>query len=144
MPVAGRAVEVPMIRFFAHFLFLLAAWTLVIKFAFPIGYALAEGTPLASHVMWDFWWVIHLGLGWSLLHWGRFTYGLALAVSVIEIVIIVTKFALFLPAPDWTIWTASWFVNKLFVLTCFAWLLGYLALCKRSLPSSMAKPAPNL
>lgn len=115
-----------MIAFFAHFLFILAAWTLVIKFIFPIGYALAEGAPALTHVYWDFWWVVHIWLGWALLHWRRYTYALALTVSVAEIAIIATKFVQFLSAPQWTIWRTNWFINKVFVLACFVLLLGYL------------------
>jgi hypothetical protein len=40
--------------------------------------------------------------GLALLHWRPYTFHLALAVSIIEIAIIVTKFALFLSAPEWT------------------------------------------
>ena len=44
-------------------------------------------------------------------------------MSLAEIAIIVAKFWVFLTSPDWTIWTMSWFVNKLFVLACFTMLL---------------------
>jgi hypothetical protein len=91
------------IAFFAHFLFILAGWTLVIKFIFPIGYALADGTPPLTLVYWDFWWVVHIWLGWALLHWRRYTYALAVTVSVAEIAIIVTKFVRFWRR-QWTIW----------------------------------------
>jgi hypothetical protein len=115
-----------LIAFFAHFLVILAAWTLVIKFIFPVCYALAQSAPLLTYVLWDFWWVVHLWLAWALLHWRRYTYALALIVSVAEIAIIVTKFVHFLSAPEWTIWRTNWFVNKVFVLACFVLLLGYL------------------
>lgn len=114
-----------MIAFLAHFLFVLAAWTVTIKFAFPVAYALAEGEPVGTYVYWDFWWVVHLGLGWALLNWRHYTYPLAVGVSVLEIVIVVTKFALFLAEPAWTIWTTNWFINKLFVLACFVLMLAY-------------------
>lgn len=115
-----------MIRFLAHWLILLAAWTLVIKYAFPIAYDAAYGHPLGTHIFWDFWWVAHLWLAYALLHWQRYSYWLAISISVVEIAIIVTKFALFLSAPDWTIWQTNWFINKLFVLACFITLLAYL------------------
>ncbi len=115
-----------MTRFLAHWLILLAAWTLVIKFIFPITYDAAYGHPLGTHIFWDFWWVAHLWLAFALLRWQRYTYGLAIGVSVIEIVIIVTKFFLFFQEPDWTLWQTSWFINKLFVLACFVVMLGYL------------------
>jgi hypothetical protein len=125
--------RVPVIVFLAHFLILLAAWTVTIKFLFPIAYALAEGAPIGTYVYWDFWWLIHLWLAWALLRWRSYTYVLAIAVAAIEIAIIVTKFTLFLAAPDWTIWTTNWFINKLFVLACFCLLLPYFALCRRDL-----------
>ena len=114
-----------MIQFLAHFLFVLAAWTLTIKFFFPIAYAVAAGMPAATHVYWDFWWVIHLWLAWALLNWQRYTFALTIVVSVAEIAIIVTKFGLFLSAPEWSIWRTNWFINKLFVLACFILLLVY-------------------
>jgi hypothetical protein len=52
------------IVFLAHFLIVLAAWTVTIKFLFPIGYALAYGLAPGSHIYWDFWWVVHLWLAW--------------------------------------------------------------------------------
>ncbi len=118
-------------RFLAHFLFLLAAWTLVIKYAFPMAYALHAGEPLLTHVMWDFWWVAHLWLGWALIARPRYTFSLALTVSVVEIIIVVTKFVLFLSAPQWDIWRTNWFINKCFVLACFVLLLGYLITHRR-------------
>jgi hypothetical protein len=117
--------------FLAHALILLAAWTVTIKFLFPIAFALAEGSPPLSHVYWDFWWVIHLWLAWALLRWPPYTAPLALGVSVVEIAIIVAKFVLFLGAPEWTIWTTNWFINKLFVLACFCLMLAYFTLHSR-------------
>jgi hypothetical protein len=123
----GAAVIV----FLAHFLIVLAAWTLVIKFAFPIAFALAEGVPIATYIYWDFWWVAHLWLAWALLNWPRYTVALAVGVSVVEIIIIVTKFILFFGDPQWTIWTTNWFINKVFVLACFCMLLPAVAMRAR-------------
>ena len=113
--------------FLAHFLFVLAAWTLVIKYVFPVWYALHYGEPALSHVMWDFWWVAHLWLGWALLARLQYTYWLAMIVSVVEVVIVATKFVVFLSAPTWDIWHTNWFINKVFVIGIFAvmfiWLL---------------------
>ncbi len=55
------------------------------------------------------------------------------SVSGVEIAIVVTKFALFLAAPEWTIWTTNWFINKLFVLLCFGLMLPWLVLHRREL-----------
>ena len=112
--------------FLAHLLFVLAAWTVVIKYLFPVAYALAHGLAPATHVYLDFWPVAHVWLGWALLARPRYTFALALTVAVLEIVIVVTKFVLFLGEPQWTIWTTNWFVNKLFVLGCFVLMLGHL------------------
>jgi hypothetical protein len=122
--------------FIAHFLCILAAWTVVIKYLFPIAYAIAEGKPATTYVFLDFWPVVHLALAWSLLHWQRWTFAFALVVSVAEIIIVVSKFVLFLSAPEWTIWRTNWFINKVFVLTCFVWLLGYLVFNAKRLRSS--------
>ncbi len=112
--------------FFAHFLFLLAAWTLVIKYLFPAAMAFSAGLPVLTHVMWDFWWVAHIWLGWALITRPRYTVPLAIAISVVEIIIVVTKFVMFLSEPQWDIWRTNWFINKCFVLACFVLLLGYL------------------
>jgi hypothetical protein len=120
-----------MSRFLAHWLILLAAWTLVIKFIFPIAYDATYGHPIGTNIYWDLWWVAHLWLAWALFNRPSYTYPLALGVSVVEIIIIVTKFYLFFQAPVWTIWQTNWFINKVFVLACFVVMLGYL-LIKRS------------
>lgn len=132
-----------MIHFIAHFLFILAAWTLVIKYAFPLAYALAEGVPVGTYVYWDFWWVVHIWLGWSLLNWQRYTFEFAIGVSLAEIIIVVTKFAMFLSAPEWTVWRTNWFVNKVFVLACFVLLLGYLLLNARRYHRPPVPQAPD-
>ena len=117
--------------FLAHFLFVLAAWTITIKFVFPIAWALAEGAPLLEHVWWDFWWVAHLWLGWALIARPRYLFRLALAVASVEVIIVVTKFVLFLDAPQWNIWTTNWFINKVFVLGVFIPMLVHMALAPR-------------
>ena len=120
-----------MIPFLAHFLFVLAAWTVVVKYLFPMGYALAHGLAPATYVYLDFWPVVHVWLGWALLARPRYTYVLALCVAVLEIGIVATKFVLFLDEPRWTIWTTNWFVNKLFVLGCFVPMLVHLLARRR-------------
>ena len=127
--------------FLAHFLIVLAGWTLTIKFLFPIAMAVSEGVPIATHIYWDFWWVVHLGLAWSLKNWQPYTYTLALAVSLAEIAIIVTKFVLFLAEPEWTIWSTNWFINKIFVLGCFILMLGWLVALRRRVPGTAPLPA---
>lgn len=110
--------------FLAHFLFLLVAWTVFIKYLFPIAVALSGGARWDSHIYWDMWPLAHLWLGWALLTQPGYLRPLALVMSVVEIVIIVIKFALFLAEPEWDIWRTNWFVNKVFVLACFILILA--------------------
>jgi hypothetical protein len=140
MAQGGSAEQ--MRRFLAHMLILLAAWTVTIKFAFPLAYDLAYGHPVGTHVYWDFWWVIHLWLAYALLRWQPYSYALALGVSVVEILIIVTKFSLFLGAPEWTLWTTNWFINKIFVLACFLVMAGYLVGARGQFPKGRLTSDP--
>ena len=115
---------------------MLAAWTLVIKYIFPVAYALNAGEPPLSHVMWDFWWVAHIWIGWALIRRPRYTFALTMTVSVVEIVIVVTKFVMFLSAPQWDIWRTNWFINKCFVLACFILLFACMLANRREFVKS--------
>ena len=121
-----------MLRFLAHCLIVLALWTLTIKFAFPLAYDAAYGMPIGTHIYWDFWWVVHLALAWALLTGHRHHRAAGIAISVIEIAIIVVKFVYFLASPEWSIWQTNWFINKIFVLACFVALLVVLLARQRS------------
>lgn len=110
--------------FLAHMLFVLAGWTIFIKYLFPLAFALAEGVAWHTWIYWDLWPVAHVWLGWALLARPRYTRVLAIGMSVVEIVIIVSLFAIFLSDPEWSIWRTNWFVNKVFVLICFALVLA--------------------
>ena len=109
--------------FLAHMLFLLAAWTVFIKYLFPLAFALAEGIDWYTYIYWDLWPVAHVWLGWALLARPGYTRALAIGMSLVEIAIIVTLFATFLADPEWSIWRTNWFVNKVFVLSCFVLIL---------------------
>ena len=118
-----RPAPTPWITFLAHLLFVLAAWSVFIKYLFPIAFALVEGEALTRYIFWDLWPVAHVWLGWSLLTQPRYTRWLAVIMSVVEIIIIVSMFTWFLSDPDWSIWRTNWFINKVFVLTAFALIL---------------------
>lgn len=111
-------------RFLAHLFLFLVAWTIFIKYLFPIGFALASGEAWKTYIYWDLWPVAHLWLAWALLARPRYTRALAVGMSVIEILIIITLFAWFLADPEWSIWRTNWFVNKVFVLVGFFLVLG--------------------
>lgn len=111
--------------FFAHWLIILAAWTLVIKFIFPLWFDAAYSLESGTHIYWDFWWVIHLWLAGALYWQPKYLWWLAVVVSAIEIAIIVVKFVLFFQQPEWNLWQTNWFINKVFVLACFVSLLIY-------------------
>lgn len=109
--------------FLAHMLFLLAAWTVFIKYLFPVAFALAEGVQWHTYVYWDLWPVAHVWLGWALLARPWYARALAIGMALVEIAIIVTLFSIFLADPEWSIWRTNWFVNKVFVLSCFVLVL---------------------
>lgn len=123
-PVSSRQAANGWITFLAHLLFILAAWTVFIKYLFPLGFALANGEAFGRHIYWDLWPLAHIWMGWALLARPRYTRVLAIGMSVLEIAIIVTLFTRFLSDPEWSIWRTNWFVNKVFVLACFVLLLG--------------------
>lgn len=89
---------------------ILVAWTIFIKYLFPIGFALVSNEGWATYIYWDLWPVAHLWL--------------AIGVSVVEILIITTLFIWFLQEPEWSIWRTNWFVNKVFVLAAFVLVLS--------------------
>ncbi|NMT64428.1 hypothetical protein [Marinobacter orientalis] len=110
--------------FLAHLFLILAAWTLFIKYLFPIAFAQASGEPWTTYIYWDLWPVAHVWLAWALLARPRYTRLLAIGMSAVEILIIVTLFSRFLVDPEWSIWRTNWFVNKVFVLGAFFLVLG--------------------
>ncbi len=122
-------------RFFAHFLFILSAWTLTIKWILPVIWAVDQGVLLTTYIWWDFWWVAHIWLGFALLYRARHLLSFVYLVSILEIGIVLTKFFFFLTEPEWTIWTMNWVVNKVFVLALFLMLLTH-ALFNRKLYTS--------
>ena len=113
------------VKALAYPLFFLALYTLIIKFLNPILYFIVEGRAQGltqAPILWDFWWVAHLFLGFCLLRKEKFAWGFALIVSWVEILIILTKFWIFWKNPFFTFWTLSWYVNKCFVLSYFVCL----------------------
>ena len=122
-------------------LVVMATWTLVVKFLAPVLYSMSEEATLlneSASIMWDFWWVAHFALAYSITHWNKWTYAFASTVSVVEIIIIVIKFYLFFSAPEWTMWRCNWMINKIFVLCCFVLMLAYLVK-ERSALRSLAR-----
>lgn len=109
--------------FLGHMLFLLAAWTVFIKYLFPLAFAIAEGIDWHTYLYLDLWPILHVWLGWALLKRPPYTRVLAIGLSLVEIAIIVTLFWMFLTDPEWSIWRTNWFVNKVFVLSCFVLVL---------------------
>jgi hypothetical protein len=88
------------ITFLAHLLFVLAAWSVFIKYVFPITFAMFTDEAWNTYIFWDLWPVAHVWLGWALLTQPWYTRWLAVSMSVIEIVIILTLFTIFLAGPD--------------------------------------------
>lgn len=124
MPLPADSPRSQWVTFLAHLFVFLVAWTVFIKYLFPMGFALFNHEALTTHVYWDLWPIAHLWLAWALWTQPRFTRLLAIGMSGVEIVIIVTLFTSFLADPDWSIWRTNWFVNKVFVLAAFVLVLG--------------------
>jgi hypothetical protein len=108
-------------------LVVMATWTLVIKFLAPVLYFAAEvaagRTPEGMPIMWDFWWVAHLALAWLLWRRHAWAWAAGLVITAVEILVVISKFAIYLQAPDWSFWRLLWFTNKLYVLAFFILLL---------------------
>lgn len=115
-------------RFFAHLLIFVAVWSLFIKYLFPITFAVVYDEPALHYVYWDFWPLVHLWLAWSLLTLPSYVKWLAWCIALVEVIIILVKFYLFLTDPQWDIWRTNWFINKVFVLLTFLLLSGSLLL----------------
>ncbi|MCC5807055.1 MAG: hypothetical protein JJU00_12070 [Opitutales bacterium] len=94
--------------------------------------------PWTTYIYWDLWPVAHVWLGWALLRRPWYTRPLAIGMSVVEIVIILSLFAWFLADPNWSIWRTNWFINKIFVLLAFVLVLS-IALFRADLTG----PAPR-
>jgi hypothetical protein len=108
-------------------LYLSAAWTVVIKYVLPIGWALWVGVPWMTFIRyWDAWWVAHLAVGRALTRVRRGVWVWALLLAVAEIAIIVPKLVLFLLHPHVDVWSANWFVNKCWLLAYFSFSLVWL------------------
>ncbi|HYG65208.1 MAG TPA: hypothetical protein VEL74_21690 [Thermoanaerobaculia bacterium] len=112
-------------------LVVMATWTLVVKFLVPLLWYIAErsaGRFVGElPVMWDFWWVAHLVLAWLLWRRHRWAWAFGLLVAVIEIAIVITKFAFYLRQPDLGFWRLLWFTNKVYVLAFFVLFVALLA-----------------
>ena len=74
----------------------------------------------------------------GLLVGGPFVVSLGISLSISSFIpfsisdignrseIISIKFYFFFANPHWDIWSSNWFINKIFVLSCFLIMLGYL------------------
>ena len=143
MSVPSQPPATPWITFLGHLLFILAAWTVFIKYLFPIGFALAEDKPIATYIFWDFWPLAHVWLGWALLTRPPYTRPLAIGMSAAEIAIIGTLLAQFLSNPEWTIWRTNWFINKVFVLSAFVMILATAATNPAALRGRQRRPGDS-
>ena len=106
----------------SSWLIFIAAWTILIKFIFPVLYALNYGENITKYIMWDFWWIAHLWLAYSFLNISRNTYFIGLIICIFELIIIIYKLYIFFIFPQWTIWETNWMINKIFVLILFIFI----------------------
>lgn len=115
---------------FAGFLIALSLWTLSIKFGLPMTLSFLQELAIFQYVLWDFWWLAHLGL--AALLWSRRRWSLAAAwiISILEVFIVLIKLGAFLKNPEWSILNVLWFQNKLAVLGVFLCLIFSLVFYK--------------
>ena len=103
----------------SSWLVLIVLWTLLIKFIFPIFYALYYEENCTKYIMWDFWWIAHLWLANSFLNLSKKTYYIGMLICISELIIIIYKLIAFFISPQWTIWETNWMINKIIVLILF-------------------------
>lgn len=112
-------------------LVVMAAWTVIVKLLAPVLFYVAErhaGRPIAGPpVMWDFWWVAHLGLAWLLWHRFRLALLAGRGIAAAEVLIALGKLGLYLREPDLSFWGLLWLTNRLYVLGFFVFLIVYLS-----------------
>lgn len=106
------------------------AWTVVVKYLVPLLWFWSERfagrEPAAVPVMWDFWPLAHLLLAVGLWRRARWLWVYAVAVSVVESAIVISKFAVYLGAPRLDLFGLLWFTNKVYVLAFFLCFLAVL------------------
>ena len=119
-------------NFLAAWLFLMAGWTLFIKFLFPFIYAINYGEDPLLYIMWDFWWIAHIWLAYSFLNISRYTFLIGSIIAFAELIIIIIKLYLFFKSPQWNIWDTNWMINKTFMLILFI-LIGVTLYKEKSL-----------
>ena len=133
--IARRALESKRgaagLDLFALGLVVMATWTVVVKFLAPVLFYLSEqyaGRPIAeAPVMWDFWWVAHLGLAWLFWHRHPLCVPAGLGLAAAESLLAIAKLVLYARQPDLSFWGLLWLTNKIYVLGFFILLLAYLS-----------------
>tara|TARA_B110000116_G_C16489024_1_gene426041 strand:- start:24 stop:455 length:432 start_codon:yes stop_codon:yes gene_type:complete len=106
----------------SSWLVLIVLWTLLIKFIFPVTYALYYEENFTKYIMWDFWWIAHLWLANSFLNLSKNTYYVGLLICISELIIIIYKLGVFFISPQWNIWETNWMINKIIVLFLFIFI----------------------
>ena len=112
-------------------LVVMVTWTLIVKFLAPVLFYVAErqaGRPIAGPpVLWDFWWVAHLGIAWLLWHRLPLALLAGRGIAAAEVLIALGKLALYAGQPDLSFWGLLWLTNELYVLGFFLFLIVYLS-----------------
>ena len=122
--------------FMSSWLVMLGAWTILIKYVFPVIYSLVYQQALTANIMWDFWWVAHFWLAYSFLIPSRKTFVVGMIIAISEFFIITYKLAVFYFDPVWNIWQTNWLINKIFVLFTFIMIIGLLLKNRKELLSN--------
>ena len=114
-------------HFLGYCLYFFALYTITIKYLLPIGWSIQTREAWTAYIyFWDAWWIAHLWVGRGLINGNKKIWKWAFLLCLAEIIIIVTKFALFARHPDLDFWHLNWFINKCFLLVYFVVLLAWL------------------
>ena len=120
----------------SSWLVMIGAWTILIKYIFPVIYSLVYQHALTLNIMWDFWWVAHFWLAYSFLNPSRKTFMVGMIIAISEFFIITYKLTVFCFDPVWSIWQTNWLINKIFVLFTFIMIIGLLLKNRKELLSN--------
>ncbi|MBI4431761.1 MAG: hypothetical protein HY587_08645 [Candidatus Omnitrophica bacterium] len=113
-------------RSFAWALLFMVFWTVMLKYAAPVIWALRNGVNPSELIMWDAWPAAHLAVVILLLKGKKAAWRAAFLVAIPELVIIIWKLRMYFLSFDTNLWKVNWAINKTVLLAYFFFLLIWL------------------
>ena len=84
--------------------------------------AIVRREPLESYLVWDFWWVAYFAVAALIFYPRKLGYWFIMALSVVQIVVILVQLGAYFTNLDTTYWRLSWLAHQVFVLGTFMWI----------------------